>query len=280
MWGYLNWKRTHFIHICHPEHLQIMYTQQFCWPLALLALYFVSPAWTSQSAWSISDVPSLERTQFKKLVANDPSHLDRFHTTNDPTTYEQLVSIGYNSSLNLLEATIEIKWSTGFDGELCTNGSHEYVRFYFNYGSDWQDIGISKLNTHDILGGRDCVKHRTKPLFYSIPIGFEPRQYSCATPVLPNIRAILSWEDPPPPSTPFFVPVWGNILDQHIQLPPLPQAELSSRSTYRQETWERPSRWDYIDSFQLHSHGTEGPSSNAKVSIPTTPSVSISLKKR
>jgi len=230
-----------------------MYGRYVSWALALLAFYFVSPTGTSQFTWSISDVPSLERTHFKKLL-NDPDALARFRTTNDPTMYEQLISIGYNSTLELLEATIEIKLSNGYDGDLCSNGSTEYVGFYIDNGTGWQDIGISTLNIHNILGGKDCTKHRTKPLFYSLSIGFQPHQNSCAIPVLPNIRAILSWQVPP--DSALFVPVWGNILDQHIQTLALPPKELLS--SYRRDTWERPSRWEYLDRLQSYRNDTEG----------------------
>jgi hypothetical protein len=39
-------------------------------------------------------------------------------------------------------------------------------------------------------------------------------------PVLPLVRGILSWNQLPPPASPFWPPIWGNALDAHIQAAP------------------------------------------------------------
>ena len=49
-----------------------------------------------------------------------------------------------------------------------------------------------------------------------------PKRRSCCErqPVLPVVRAILSWNDEPPPSQPNWSPIWGNRLQRHIQIDP------------------------------------------------------------
>jgi hypothetical protein len=132
------------------------------------------------------------------------------------TTYEKLDCLGFNPSLNLVSATIQVKLPSGFQGGPCTKGSYEYVRFWVNYGFGWNHIGMTLVNTHDILNSFDCKKSPTKPFHYTLSIRFEPDHKQCQTPVLPRIRAILSWNTVPP-LDPNFNPIWGNVLEETIQ---------------------------------------------------------------
>jgi hypothetical protein len=185
------------------------------------------------------------RSNFKNLIATNPNYFGNAPESNRPsvtplsydTQYEQLVSIGFDPIRSVLEATIEIKLDYGFDGALCTNGSFEYVRFYVRNGTrwkDWSDLGAVTVNTHDILNVLDCSDASVFPLFYALTFPFQPSpQQNCKLPQLPEIRAILSWNQLPPPSSPYFAPVWGNTLDQHIQSPKLPATPPSIASTSR-----------------------------------------------
>jgi len=165
------------------------------------------------------------RTNFKDLIATNPNYFGNLPNSDKPivsplsydTQYEQLIAIGFNPVLNVLEATIEVKLSYGFLGDLCTNGSLEYIRFYVNYGEVWEDLGAVSVNTHDVLDEFDCEKKSEKPLFYVLTKSFQAPQQNCETPLIPDIRGILSWNDLPPASSPFWAPVYGNVLDQHIQ---------------------------------------------------------------
>ncbi|PMD33352.1 hypothetical protein L207DRAFT_608084 [Hyaloscypha variabilis F] len=182
------------------------------------------------------------RSNFENLIATNPNYFGNAPESNQPsvtplsydTQYEQLVSIGFDPILSVLEATIEIKLDYGFNGTLCTNGSFEYVRFYVRNGpsfKDWSDLGAVAVNTHDILNVLDCSDVSVFPLFYVLTLPFQPSpQQNCELPQLPEIRAILSWGQLPPPSSPFFAPVWGNALDQHIQSPKLPATPPSAAS--------------------------------------------------
>lgn len=171
-----------------------------------------------------SDV-SYERANFSQLLAANPNYFGNapnsgqepvFPLAND-TSYEQLECVGFNPVLNFLSATIEVKLPYGFDGDLCTNGSWEYVRFWVSYGGDWTNIGYVSVNTHDIPDGKDCNGALDKPLFYTLTLPFDPLEKNCSSPVLPNIRTVLSWSEIPSDTDPNWSPVWGNLIDQHIQ---------------------------------------------------------------
>jgi len=168
---------------------------------------------------------SFERANFSQLLAVNPNYFGNAPNSNlDPIfplanniSYEELKCVGFNSVLNHLSATVEVKLPFGFDGGLCTNGSYEYVRFWVDYGSGWSNIGYVSVNTHDILNGTDCKKAPDLPLFYTLSLAFTPESKNCSNPVLPNIRTVLSWNEIPSATDPNWEPVWGNHFDQHIQ---------------------------------------------------------------
>ena len=131
------------------------------------------------------------------------------------TTFEELTCIGYNPDSEILTAVVRVKLGGGYSGGPCTDGSQEYVRFYLDYGDGtWVDHGVTSFNIHD-LGFKD-------PLCYAVSIRIRPRKRSCCDdkPVLPTVRAILSWQTEPPPNMPNWPPVWGNRLERNIQIEP------------------------------------------------------------
>ena len=230
-------------------------------PRLLIALVVTTQCLASQSDLSKRVSQDDYRSNFKNLIAANPNYFGNAPESNRPsvvplsydTQYEQLISIGFNPILSVLEATIEIKLDYGFDGPLCSNGSLEYVRFYVRYGpgwNDWSDLGAVTVNTHDILDVLDCNHMSVFPLFYVLTLPFQPSaQHNCTVPQLPEIRAILSWNQLPPPSTPFFAPTYGNALDQHIQSPivPLspPTVDSISRMSSRKELRNSKERLRY-----------------------------------
>ncbi len=171
-----------------------------------------------------------ERLEYKQLLALNPNYFGNLAESKfEPVqkmsgniTYEQVTCLSFNSPLNLLEATIQIKLPTGYLGELCDAGSREYVRFYIDYGAGWTDLGLTSFNIHDIPNQVDCAQQADKPLSYVVSLQIDPKSDLCSQPVLPLIRAILSWENIPPANQPDWPPPWGNVLDQHIQIKPRP----------------------------------------------------------
>jgi hypothetical protein len=172
--------------------------------------------------------PPKERVEFKKLLALNPNYFGNLiESPFKPVkkmvgniTYEEVSCLGFNPQLNLLEATVQIKLAGGYNGLLCSPGSTEYVRFYIDYGTGWVDAGLAAFNAHDIPNILDCAKQKDKPLSYVVTAQLDPQQKNCKTPVLPRVRAILSWQVMPPAGQPNWPPVWGNVLNQHIQIKP------------------------------------------------------------
>jgi hypothetical protein len=173
------------------------------------------------------DVPR-ERSNFRRFIASNANYFGNLEKSPlkvvtkivGNTTYEELTCIGYNPALSLLEATVQIKRPSGYLGGLCTAGSTEYVRFYVDYGGGWVDAGLASFNVHDIPNGVDCAKDADKPLLYVVTLALNPNRRFCIVPNLPNVRAILSWNLPPLGGTAGWLPVWGNVLDRHIQIKP------------------------------------------------------------
>src|SRR5262245_35693330 len=87
------------------------------------------------------------RLEFKALLAGNPNYcgnlpssgLKPVQVISGNTAYEQVTCVGYNPNLSLLEATVQIKLSGGYGGDLCFKGSTEFIRFYVDYGGGWQD---------------------------------------------------------------------------------------------------------------------------------------------
>jgi hypothetical protein len=169
-----------------------------------------------------------ERLQFNRLLAANPNYFGNLPHSPfkavkqmaSNTTYEEITCVGYNLDKAQLEATVQIKRPTGYGGDLCANGTVEYVRFFLDYGAGWQDQGVMGFNVHDIPNSNDCHKDPTKPLSYVASLKIDPKRKVCRVPVLPKVRAILSWQAIPTAGNPNYPPVWGNVVDDHIQIKP------------------------------------------------------------
>src|SRR3954464_1251561 len=105
------------------------------------------------------------RARFRSLLAANPNYfgtapgLGQFPVVveqSSNTAYEELTCVSYSPRLDRIEATFAVKRTYGYAGDLCTTGSQEFVRFYLDYGSGWQDAGPAGVNVHDIPVGQDC----------------------------------------------------------------------------------------------------------------------------
>jgi hypothetical protein len=130
------------------------------------------------------------------------------------TSFERLECLGYDPGTRELAASVEVLQGSGYGGGPCSAGSHEYVRFFIDWGAGWTDIGVSGFNIHDL--GFDA------PLCYAVRIAVSPevRRFCDQAPVLPRVRAILSWNTVPPAGQPDWTPPWGNRIDRTIQIAP------------------------------------------------------------
>jgi hypothetical protein len=169
------------------------------------------------------------RSKFRALLAANPNYFGTAPELGDfpvvveqsfNTAYEQLTCVSYSPKLDRLEATFIVKRPDGYGGDLCTNGSYEHVRFYVDYGAGWQDAGPASVNVHDIPIGVDCHEDKTHPLAYVCGVDHQPQRDWCGAPVLPRVRAILSWNLLPPANQPDWAPPWGNRLECNVQIQP------------------------------------------------------------
>lgn len=166
------------------------------------------------------------RVQFRALIASNPNYFGNLSDSKfdvvkkivGNTSFEQLSELGYNPRDKQLSATFDLKKTTGYGGDLCADGTTEYVRFYVDLGSGWEDAGLVGTNVHDIPTGKDCANKSTHPLSYSAELRYSTKRRWCILPQLPKARAILSWNVEPPAGQPNWRPVYGNVLECHIQI--------------------------------------------------------------
>jgi hypothetical protein len=167
-----------------------------------------------------------ERQKFRALILANPNYFGNLKVSpfkpvlhiQSNTTFEELGCVGYQPQFNRLEAVVYIKQPTGYGGNVCSNGTPEYVRFYmsFDNGVTWQDLGLTSFTAYDIPG--TGAENR---LEYAVTLLIDPAKKLCFINNLCLVRAILSWNAPPPPNDPNFTPVWGNIHDTHVQIDPI-----------------------------------------------------------
>jgi len=173
-----------------------------------------------------------ERAEFRRLLLENPNYFGNLKDSPlkavkkivAQTQYEELTCVGFNPAKNLLEATIAVKLPFGYGGNLCMAGTTEYVRFFLDYGSGWEDGGLVGVKVHDVPTVKDCADQSDKPLIYVANLKLDPKTRCCDHAVLPKVHAILSWEWVPPagPANVGWLPPWGNTLDCSIQIKPHP----------------------------------------------------------
>jgi hypothetical protein len=135
------------------------------------------------------------------------------------TSYEELKCVGLYPESDLLEAVFTVKKSSGYSGTLCGGGSTEYVAFWadFGDGSGFQYMGTSTVNVHDL----QTIPGEGVQYAVLLPKDLSKYRVPCqAGARVVRLRAILSWEAPPPPGNPNWVPVWGNRRECRVQIRP------------------------------------------------------------
>jgi hypothetical protein len=174
------------------------------------------------------------RSDFKKLIIRNPNYFGTFPEIKIKpvlpmkanTKYEELKCIGFYPDTDLLEAVIDVKLPYGYKGSLCSSGSFEYVRFFVDWNGDGdfedegEDVGITSVNVHDIPDTKKACLDATKPLSYALTLKIDSKKRVCTLPNLVKVRAILSWNVPPPEGKPNQPPVWGNVVDRWVQIKP------------------------------------------------------------
>ena len=153
--------------------------------------------------------------------------------TNGSTEYEQLECIGLDEapgSPDALVGTLVIKLPTGYLGNPCTAGSREYVAFWIDWGGGvWQWAGTSSVTVYDI----SSIPKTGLSYAVYLPVDLNSHRKQCGDgPVTAKVRAILSWDTPPPPTDPEYVPVWGNRLETLIFVNPGIAAQVGNFTPY------------------------------------------------
>ncbi len=168
------------------------------------------------------DVPEVEeeRAKFKQLLSKNPNYFgNRPELDAEPvtdvtadTSYEEVTCVGYDPGASQLEAVVSLKRDVGYGGDVCTEGSIEYVRFFLDRerNGSWTDVGVASTRVYDMPG--------QKPVDYAVSVELDQPLEPCDSAVLPRVRAILSWEVEPPAGKPRHRPVWGNRHEADIQL--------------------------------------------------------------
>jgi len=162
--------------------------------------------------------PELAIQSLRKLLLANPSYFSNLpeHSikvvlnTSGDTTFESLGCVSYIPLLDQLYASIELRRDWGYSLALNNLSSREYVRFYvsFDRGASWHNEGLTAFSVCDEPGSRLHIRLVTKR------VDFAERLTSSTQP--PIVRAILSWNTPPPPDSPDWTPLWGNVLNTQI----------------------------------------------------------------
>lgn len=169
---------------------------------------------------------SKERAAFKALLLTNQNYFGNLLESpfkpvlpiSGNTHYEELACVGYHPQQERLEAVVYVYQPSGYGTDICGPGSPEYVRFYlsFDNGATWQDQGITSFQAHNIPEGTDGGKR----LEYAVSLAVDPKRKLCFFDSLILVRAILSWNNPPPANQPNWTPVWGNRREVPIQVEP------------------------------------------------------------
>lgn len=167
-----------------------------------------------------------ERNRFRALLMSNPNYFgnlqdsafDAVLNIQTNTTYEEIGCVGFQPQFDRLEAVVYINQPSGYGGNICSDGTPEYVRFYLSTdnGSNWEDLGLSSFTAYNISKGTEGSDR----LEYAVSLQIDAKKRFCFFENLALVRAILSWNVPPPPNDPDFAPVWGDVHDTNIQIDP------------------------------------------------------------
>ncbi len=169
---------------------------------------------------------SRERSTFRSLLLTNPNYFGNLEQSPlepvlklfNNTFYESLGCVGYQPQAEYLEAVVYIHEPSGYGTDICGPGTPEYVRFYLSFdgGATWQDQGLTSFQAYNIPEGTDGRRR----LEYAVSLRVNPPRRFCVFDSLIQVRAILSWNNPPPANQPNWVPVWGDRQDATIQVDP------------------------------------------------------------
>jgi hypothetical protein len=153
--------------------------------------------------------------------------LDKIKLLQFNTTYEEVKCIALNRELDSLHASVVVKKPFGYLGNLCKQGSKEYVAFFMDFGGGYQYMGTSSVTVHDIP---------TIPadgLWYNVPLplNLQPYQKEYCLSGKAKAKAILSWNVPPPVNNPNYVSQYGDWEECFVEIKSLPPGVIPGKTT-------------------------------------------------
>jgi len=166
-----------------------------------------------------SNIELLELSKNRQLFLLNP-FTKLFKAQKNITNWEQVTCAGYNPYYQRLESVVSVKQETGYNGNLCSNGSLEYVRFFvdFHDGAGFQDMGYTSFKVANISNAPAGPQHPLSYLAFLVIDDKKHRKFlDCDHAVIPTLRAVLSWNSIPS-SNPNQSPHYGNHIDVKIQL--------------------------------------------------------------
>ena len=181
--------------------------------LELISLAGLSPEHARQS---LRASLLLNPNYFANITANSIKAVLNIHKD---TTFENIKCVVYDARSEQLQATVNINRCSGYSSESHKYGSEENVRFYLSVdgGATWKDHGLRTVNVFDQPG--------PKPVQFVVSVDVAPLQTHCFIEFRPQVRAILSWNAPPPENSPDWTPVWGSVRDVHLHFAESPTPE-------------------------------------------------------
>ncbi|MEI6898443.1 MAG: hypothetical protein WCL00_01085, partial [Bacteroidota bacterium] len=129
--------------------------------------------------------------------------------------WEELHCIGLDYTNETLVATINVKRWDGFSGELCQNGSREYVSFWVDWDDNcnWEYIDTVSVKVYDIPANNNGISYSVE-----LPLNTILHRRQCDNPKVIKIRGVLSWHTAPSTTDPFILETYGNRVDVHVQI--------------------------------------------------------------
>jgi hypothetical protein len=157
------------------------------------------------------------KAPWSEFEINLEKAISAYVATDGNTDFEELKCVGLNRDQDALVGVLTVKQSSGYSGNQCTGGSLEYVAFWVDWGdgAGWTYAGTTSVAVYDIAG------IPAEGLQYSVflPLNSFARRQPCTDGALtPRVRATLSWQTPPPPADPDWVPTWGNREETLVQV--------------------------------------------------------------
>jgi len=177
---------------------------------------FVGKESAAGAAISLSDLKDL-----KKLNIDLKASVKALASTSADVAFEELTCVGLETAADTLGAVIRIKQPFGYGGDLCHDGSKEYVAFWADWNNDGvfeEYLGTVTAEVHDLDGAMpaDGVRYSVSLISPSIVQHLR----DCTSPNVIPIRAVLSWATPPSTTDPNALNFFGNRIDARVQIRP------------------------------------------------------------